>query len=68
MLDRPLNTPSLLIDTKAVASLINASVPTVRRMTAAKALPQPRALPGRRVMRWLRSDIESWVAALPAAR
>ncbi|MFC7694146.1 helix-turn-helix transcriptional regulator [Paeniroseomonas aquatica] len=53
---------------KAVASLIGASVPTVRRMTAARAIPQPRTLPGRRVMRWLRSDIESWIAALPAAR
>ncbi|WP_408903757.1 helix-turn-helix transcriptional regulator [Paeniroseomonas aquatica] len=68
MPDRSLTVDYLLIDMKAVASLIGASVPTVRRMTAARAIPQPRTLPGRRVMRWLRSDIESWIAALPAAR
>ena len=64
----PTAASSLMISTRGIADLTGTSVPTVRRMLAAGALPQPRALPGRRVVRWLRADIEAWAKALPAVR
>ncbi|SDE47473.1 transcriptional regulator, AlpA family [Belnapia rosea] len=59
---------ALLIDVRGVCGLARISTPTIERLTAAGLFPAPRVVPGCRVRRWLKADIEQWVAALPPAR
>jgi predicted DNA-binding transcriptional regulator AlpA len=56
-----------MLDAKAVGRMFGWSAQTVKRRAADGTFPAPRSLPGRTV-RWLRSDVERWAEALPAAR
>lgn len=59
---------ALLLAPPAVAKLLSVSVRTLFGMRAIGAFPPPVVLPRKRVRRWRRADVESWVAALPVDR
>ena len=57
---------NLTLDIDAVASKCGVSRSTVRRLWYAGQLPKPIRL-GRRSIRWRASDVEAFIANLPAA-
>ena len=59
-LSPPPDSPAILIDVDQVASLLGVSARTVYRMADSGAMPRPRRLNS--LVRWSRSEIESWVA------
>lgn len=54
-------TPSLMVDAKEVAQLINVSIATLWRMRSSGKLP-PTVTLSAGCVRWRRADIERWVA------
>lgn len=64
--ERPDNVPAVplarvLLDVRDVASLLNCSMPHVRRMADAGRMPRPVRVGS--LVRWRKTDIESWVAS-----
>lgn len=55
-----------LDDVQGVAALLGASVATVYRLLRDDpSFPRPRAL-GRRMTRWVSSEVEAWIVSRPA--
>lgn len=52
----------VLIEIEAVAEMLAISVRTVRRLADAGRMPLPLRIPGLRVLRWRRVDIERFIA------
>ncbi len=52
---------ALLVDVKGVARICDCSTPHVRRLADAGRMPPPLRLGG--LLRWRKTDIESWIAA-----
>ena len=51
----------LVIDVKKVARMCDCSTPHIRRLSDAGRMPKPLRLGG--LVRWRKTDIESWIAA-----
>lgn len=54
-------TDALLIDAKALATMLSVSISTLYRLQSAGKLPRAVAL-GAGSKRWKRADIESWIS------
>lgn len=50
-----------LLDVRAVAALLDCSTPHVRRLADAGRMPRPLRLGS--LLRWRKTDLESWIAA-----
>jgi predicted DNA-binding transcriptional regulator AlpA len=53
----------LLVSATDLAQLLRVSLATIWRLRAAGKLPRPATSLGRQLLRWQRSEIESWVEA-----
>lgn len=64
--------PSILLRESEVATMIGFATRTVRKWVSEGTFPRPVCLPGadpqRRPRRWLRSEVESWIAKLAEQR
>jgi predicted DNA-binding transcriptional regulator AlpA len=66
--DPPRLPDAVLDDVKGLAAQLGVSIPTTWRMVRDDpTFPRPRQL-GRRVTRWVRTEVEDWIRSRPAAR
>lgn len=63
---------SILLRESEVAALIGFATRTIRKWVSNGTFPRPVCLPGadpqRRARRWLRSEVEAWIARLSEQR
>jgi predicted DNA-binding transcriptional regulator AlpA len=64
-LGQPRGPPRALLTKAEVLARVKLSYPHVWRLMRANKFPVSLVLPGTKMIRWVESEIDSWIAALP---
>lgn len=59
--------PKSMVTADEFAAMLCVSKRKLVAMKSAGQLPRPVALPGGRLIRWRRAEVDAWIASLPAA-